>query len=121
MTNKYIEYAENFKHLKIPLIELKRNVPYEYFMRCNDKIIVFKEDLENLLTKYKNKVISKSDLLDWVNTVWFSELFTYDEKYCDMIASIMNELEEADEREEVLNDYNINKYLRSLKNNSELD
>ena len=68
------------------------------------------------MTKFKNKAISKSDLLDWVNTVWFSELFEYDEKYCDTIADIMNELEEADEREEVLDDHNINKYLRSLKN-----
>ena len=116
MTKKYIEYAENFKHLKIPLAELKMNVPHKYFVCCDDKIIVFKEDLENLLTKYKNKAISKSDLLDWVNTVWISELFEYDEKYCDTIADIMNELEEADEREEVLDDHNINKYLSSLEN-----
>lgn len=110
----------DFKDLKISLEELKRAVPEEFFKRCTNQTAVYKEDVENLLLSYKNKKISGDALLDWVNTVWFSELFCYDEADADCIASVMNELEEADERDGVLSESNINRYLDALHNNSEL-
>lgn len=121
MINTYLQFANEFKGLKISLEELKQNVPHHFFMQCDKKTVVYKEDLENLLINYKTGKISKTVLLNWVNTVWFSELFCYDELYCDCIASIMNELEEADEREDVLSEFNIVRYLNALENNLELD
>lgn len=121
MINVYSRFATEFKGLKISLEELKQNVPHRFFMQCDNKTVVSKEDLENLLINYKTGKISKADLLNWVNTVWFSELFCYDELYCDCIASVMNELEEADERDDVLSELNIVRYLNALENNLELD
>lgn len=120
MINGYLRFVNEFKGLKISLEELKQNVPQHFFMQCNHKTVVSKEDLENLLINYKTGKISKITLLNWVNTVWFSELFCYDELNCDCIASVMNELEEADERDDVLSELNIVRYLNALENNLEL-
>lgn len=121
MIDVYLRFANEFKGLKISLEELKQNVPHHFFAHCDNKTVVSKEDLENLLINYKAGKISKITLLNWVNTVWFSELFCYDELHCDCIASIMNELEEADERDDVLSELNIIRYLNALGNNLELD
>lgn len=110
----YSKYINEFKDLKISLDELKQSIPAHLFKQCNDKTIVYESDLTNLLMNYKENKISKTDLLNWVNTVWFSELFCYDESHCDSIASIMNELEEADERDDVLSESNIDKYLAMM-------
>ncbi|MDQ2087475.1 hypothetical protein RBH29_13670 [Herbivorax sp. ANBcel31] len=64
--------------------------------------------------------ISKQNLLDWVNTVWFSGLFEYCDENCDCIASVMNELEEIDEDGREITYDKIKKYIYALENNIEI-
>ena len=73
-----------------------------------------------LLESFQKGDISKQQLLDWVNTVWFSGLFEYCDENCDSIASVMNELEEIDEEGKELTFEKINKYIHALENNIEV-
>lgn len=121
MTKEHLSYAKMFKEHKISLAKLKEKVPEKYFKHCDNKVTVYIHDLKELLNAYLKTEISKDTLLDWVNTVWFSELFCYDEAHCDSIACVMNELEEADERDNVLDKNSIQRYIDALNDNQELE
>lgn len=114
-------YAEKYKCLEISLAELKALVPHQFFHSCGKTCVVYKKDVEKLLLCYRKKTITKDELMDWVNTIRFSELFDIDDSYCDSIAGILDELEEADERDEVLSQYNIDRYLNALDKNIEIE
>lgn len=121
MSEEYLIYAEKYKCLEIPLAKLKTLVPPKFFNLCMKTCVVYKEDVEKLLICYQKKIITKDEVIDWVNTIRFSELFDIDDLYCDSIASIMDELEEADERDNVLTQYNIDRYLNALEKNVEIE
>lgn len=121
MSEEYLIYAEKYKRLEISLAELKALVPRQLFYSCGKTCVVYKEDVERLLLCYRKKIITKDELIDWVNTIRFSELFDIDDPYCDSIAAILDELEEADERDEVLSQYNIDRYLNALDKNIEIE
>lgn len=54
-------------------------------------------DVAAAIEKYLSGDISKQVLLDWVNTLWFTDLYTYDDTESDCIASVMSVLETLDE------------------------
>lgn len=72
------------------------------------------------MENYKQGKITSQDLHDWVNTIWFTDLYEYCDSQSDCIASVMNELEEADEDIEKISSSRIEKYINALKNNIEL-
>jgi len=53
-------------------------------------------------------------------TIWFTELFDYDESECDSIVNVMDKLEELDERKELLPTNEFDTYISALENNQEL-
>ncbi len=89
---------KKFKNFEIHATELKReigqnlhNVEIEHpeKVRCNDVITA--------INKFLQKEISKEVLLDWVNIIWFTDLFEYNKKEEDAIADVMTQLETLDE------------------------
>lgn len=114
----YIEQLLRFRDLEITKTQLKASLPldfkiYEPIKICNKHVI-------SLLENYNNNLIDKSLLLDWVNTIWFSDWYEYCDENEDCIASIMNELEEIDEVGHELNSEKIVKYINALENNIEI-
>lgn len=83
-------------------------------------IIVYASDVIKLLEFFRSGKITVQELLDWVNTIWFTDLFDYNDSQSDSIASVMNELEEVDENIDKLSTSNIERYIRALSNNIEL-
>lgn len=81
---------------------------------------VFATDVINLLSFYRENKISLKQLLDWVNTIWFTELFEYDDNQCDSIASVLNKLEELDEEGNCLTKSDIDLYIDALSKNAEI-
>ena len=120
MNDNHLKSIQKFKELNISLSELRKQIPPELFKRCDAPAIVTREDVKRLLDQVLKNNLSKQALLEWVNTVMFDEIFDYDEDSSDCIASIISELEEADERDGVLSDSNIRKYLDCLAKNVEL-
>ncbi len=90
-------------------------------LTIDNPIIVNSEDVIKVLEAYLNNKINLQDVIDWVNIIWFSDIYDYADYQCDSIASVMNELEEADEDSEKLSQNNIEKYLNALKNNTEFN
>ncbi|KKG08750.1 hypothetical protein [Methanosarcina sp. 2.H.A.1B.4] len=115
-----LEKITNFRDLIISNKELFESVPFnppkEYW---NNRVVVCSEHLIHLLEEYKAGKISKRDVLDWVNTIWFSEWYYYCEEYSDSIASVMDELEEIDEEGKELATEKAELYLYALRNNLE--
>jgi hypothetical protein len=76
-------------------------------------------DVVNAIHKYQNGEISMDILLDWVNTLWFTDVFDYDEKYSDSIASVMDLLEELDEDGVFYTDDEYDRMIIALESNTE--
>jgi hypothetical protein len=99
----------------------------EVFDQTINKNIQFKGDLIEvtnqhvirLLEAYLNGSINEQQILDWVNTIWFSGYYEYSDEYADSIAGVMNELEEIDEVGKELTREKAVIFIEALKNNIE--
>ncbi|WEK56095.1 MAG: hypothetical protein P0Y55_08620 [Candidatus Cohnella colombiensis] len=78
------------------------------------------EHVVHLLISYKKNELDLQQLLEWVNIVWFSDLYEYADEHADCIASVLNELEELDEKGKILTSNDINRYVVALQNNIEM-
>ena len=76
-------------------------------------------DVVSAIDRYLNHTITKIQLVDWVNTLWFTDLFEYDDVYADSIASIMAILETLDEEEVVLSEQDFSEMKICLLRNHE--
>ena len=54
-------------------------------------------DVVYAMKQYLAKTVSLSELVAWVNVIWFAELYEYDSKEENAIASVMALLETLDE------------------------
>lgn len=76
-------------------------------------------DVVLAIDKYLNHTITKGQLVDWVNTLWFTDLFEYDDVSADSIASVMTILEALDEDDFVLTEQDFSKMKTCLLKNQE--
>ena len=107
-----IEKLKQFRDLQITKEELFKKIPK--VPSPGFKPVVVKNcHLSNLLLCYKEGSISEQALLKWVNTIWFTDWFTYHDEHSDCIASIMTELEEIDEEGKELTPIKVEKYLNA--------
>ncbi|MEA4833309.1 MAG: hypothetical protein VB118_11940 [Oscillospiraceae bacterium] len=111
----------DFKDLKITKKELEEKIGTTQLKNgIHNPIEITAQDVVNLLKAYQSSRITIDMLLQWVNTVWFTDLFTYSDNYCDSIASVMNKLEEIDENGYILANNEIEKYVQALITNTEI-
>lgn len=114
MTQKYLKEFMDMKISKGKLNEYMKDVKsYEAVEVCAIHLI-------NLLKKYRLKSIDDMFVLNWVNVIWFSNWYFYNEDQCDSIASVIDELEELDEREKELRHEEIDNFIYVLEHNLEL-
>lgn len=81
--------------------------------------IVKAQDVICAIIMFKSGEISQVELLDWVNTLWFSDLFDYADEQCDSIASVMTELETLDEDGACYSLHDFDQMIAALKSNRE--
>ena len=95
------EVLAKFRVFELSLAELKAalGVKGQVWPRLPESEIetIQAHDVVCAIAKYQSGDISQDGLLDWVNTVWFSDYFEYADEQCDVIASVMTELETLDE------------------------
>jgi len=116
MTNKYLI---DFKDLRISKEELSDKLGGNLIsLTVDEPAIISAADLINVLTAYRTGRIDQ--LLDWVNTIWFTDLFDYNDDQCDSIASVMDRLDELDEDGRELTESDINEYIDALLKNKEV-
>lgn len=117
MNNKIL--LEQFRDLIINRDELESRVGQDFLKEMNNAVVICNQHLVELLEGYINGQVTENRILEWVNTVWFSDAFDYCDEGCDCIASIMNKLEELDVGF-VLNVEVANNLIIALKKNKEI-
>ena len=78
---------------------------------------VYCDDVINAIKKYRAGEITMQTLVDWVNTLWFSDLYDYCDEQSDSIASVMTELETLDEEGVFYSDDEYDRMIHALENN----
>lgn len=114
---RHIEFLKKFRDLEISKAVLEEELNGA---KASSIVEVYAIHLIAVLKKYSTKEIDDAFLLDWVNTIWFSEWYFYNDDQCDSIASVMNVLEELDEGELILNQEKIEILINALENNLEV-
>lgn len=101
-----------YKHFDISLHELKGVLGDDlYNVDDMTPTTVYAADVAYAIKQYLSKTVSLSDLVQWVNVVWFTELYEYDSSEENSIASVMTLLETLDEGVE----YTTEEYARMIE------
>jgi len=82
---------------------------------------VTSQDVLSVIQKIKNNEVDLSSLIDWVNIIWFTDLFEYSDRESDSIASVMTVLETLDEEGVCLTDEDFDKMSMCLIQNIEYE
>lgn len=110
------ERLEMFRDLKIQKSEIFDDTVDLIDLKSDtgQPVQIWPANIIELLKMYKSKEITEEHLLEWVNTVWFTELFEYCDECSDCIEDIMNSLEETGETGNELDDRKIESYIKIL-------
>ncbi len=112
------EILLKFKNLEIDKTLLKKEIGDDlYNVDCPKPLVITKEDLCKVIQCYTNNDISLQQLVDWVNVVWFTELFELLEKESDSIMSVLEVLETLDEDNTSISTQDFSEMLKALSNN----
>jgi hypothetical protein len=110
-----------FKNLQISKKELIDKLGGDlHVVKLEKPVTICNTDVIDVLKAIRNDRITLNQLLDWVNTVWFTDLYEYDDEYSDSIASVLDKLEDLDEDDRKLTESDIKKYIDALSNNKEV-
>lgn len=116
-----IEILNDFKSFKITKQQLQQKIGENlYNVKIAQPVTINNMDVVFILEQCKNNRISVCELVEWVNVIWFTDLYDYADMYQDSIASVMSEIEELDEEGKVLTSEMIDMYIDALKNNREI-
>ena len=73
----------------------------------------------NAIQLLLNDTIDKDTLVEWVNVVWFTELYMFDDKDADSIVSVLEVLETMDEDGVIVSEDEFLKMITALTSNTE--
>ena len=78
---------------------------------------VYASDLIFLINQYVSGEISLQEMVDWVNVVWFTDLFEYNTSEEESIASVISLLETLDEDDVQVSDKELMDMIECLSHN----
>ena len=105
--------------MKINLKQLKKqygNNLYNAEIETPEK--VYANNVISSIEKYISNKITQQELLDWVNVVWFTDLYEYNSPEEESIASVMSSLETIDEDDAEFTDEDFLKMITALSDNN---
>ena len=73
----------------------------------------------NAIQLFLNDTIDKDTLVKWVNVVWLTELYMFDDKDADSIVSVLEVLETMDEDGVIVSKDEFLKMITALTSNTE--
>lgn len=116
-----IESLNAFKTLAISKSQLERKIGGRlYSVKTRQPVVIQNKDVMHVLEQYKNNMVSPAELANWVNVVCYTELYCYDDKHQDAIASVMLDLANCHAEGEIPSLEAIDIYIDALKNNREI-
>ncbi len=109
----------DFLKLKIDLNQLKGKLGEDlYNIKITKPEKVCAKDLIFLINQYTSGKISMQAVVDWVNVVWFTDLYEYNPMEEESIASVMSLLETLDESDVDISDKEFSKMVECLITNT---
>jgi len=112
----------DFLKIRINLKQLKKEFGENlYNVEIKEPMIVHSKDLIFLINQYISNKITLQEVADWVNVVWFTELFEYNPAEEDSISSVMTILETIDEDDEWFSNGDFKKMIDCLLCNTEYE
>ena len=78
-----------------------------------------RSDVVNAIQLLQNGTISKDALVEWVNVVWLTELYVFDDEDADSIVSVLEVLETMDEDGVVISENELSEMITALSSNTE--
>ena len=106
--------------LKISKSELQQAIGEDlHNVVCKKAYCIKRSEVVNAIQLYKNGAISKDTLVEWVNVVWFTELFVFDDEDADSIVSVLEVLETMDEDGVVISENELSEMITALSSNTE--
>ena len=79
--------------------------------------IVYSKDVIFIIEQYVSGKMTLQQITDWVNVMWFSELFDYNDQEEESIASVISVLETLDEEGVHFSNDEFEKMMQCLSNN----
>lgn len=116
MNNHVLNAFLDFKATKKDLIDTYGEDLYNVEV---EPVTVSASHVVSAIDKFDTEEIDVAMLLDWVNVVWFTDLFEYSEHEADSISSVLSVLETLDEEGVVLTENDLANMRSSLLNNQE--
>ena len=115
-TTDLILYCE----LKISKSELQQAIGEDlHNVECQKAYRIKRSDVVNAIQLLQNGTISKDTLVEWVNVVWFTELFVFDDEDADSIVSVLEVLETMDEDDVIISENELSEMITALTSNTE--
>ena len=112
----------DFLKLKLSLTELKEIMGNDlYNITVKKPINVRAKDVAFLIGQYLSEEISLQKMMDWVNIIWFTDLYEYNLAEEESIASVMTLLETLDEDDAAFSNDEFLNMVKCLENNKIYD
>ncbi len=107
-----------FLKTKINLSQLKKELGNDlYNVSVTTPKKVCAEDVVFLINQYISRKVTLQEMVDWVNVVWFTDLFEYNLSEEESIASVISLLETLDENDVQFSDKEFLDMIECLSNN----
>ena len=114
------KYLGLFCHFEISKSQLQKEIGEDlYNIECKKAYSIKCSDIVNAIQLLQNGTIDISTLVEWVNVVWFTELFVFDDNETDSIASVLEILETMDEEGVVISENEFSNMITALTSNTE--
>lgn len=110
-----------FKNLDLSVRDITRHITPDtekYFTK--NPIIVHADDVTEALEKYKEKKITRKEMLVWCHMMTFSQCYTYNPERFDEIESVVKAIQKRLVKEEDLSEEEIFYYVSALDQNAEV-
>ena len=114
------KHLDLYRNLKINKSELQQALGEDlHNVECKKAYLIKGNDVANAIRMLQDGEIAVDTLVDWVNIVWFTELYVFDDEEADSIISVFEVLETMDEEDVVVSDDEFTQMIEALTSNSE--
>ena len=109
-----------YRELKISKSELQQAIGEDlHNVECKKAYRIRRSDVVNAIRLLQNDTIDKDTLVEWVNAVWFTELYVFDDEDADSIFSVLEVLETMDEDGVIVSEDEFSQMIAALTANTE--
>ena len=114
------KYLSLYRELKISKSELQQAIGEGlHNVECKKAYSIKRIDVVNAIQLLQNGTIPKDALVEWVNVVWFTELYVFDDEDADSIVSVLDVLETTDEDDVIISENELSEMITAVTSNTE--